>query len=62
MENELYSLADVLAIANIHPFYAPDIEYPPDADAIHRAMARAVKQPTTEADLESRPLLQKKDL
>lgn len=31
-----FSLADILAIAQIHPFYASDVKYPPDADTIQR--------------------------
>jgi hypothetical protein len=62
MDNELYSLSDVLAIANIHPFYVPSIEYPPDANTIHATRERAAEKPTKASDLTLKPLLRKKDL
>ncbi|KAI0002718.1 hypothetical protein F4779DRAFT_622163 [Xylariaceae sp. FL0662B] len=61
MEAEFYSLADVLAVANTHPFYVSSIKYPPDAQAIH-AVRRKTAEQQTEVDLTLQPLLRKKDL
>jgi hypothetical protein len=48
MAPERYSLAEVLAIARIHPFYLEDIKYPPDTDTIQAVLRQ--------------PLLQKKSI
>lgn len=59
----MYSLADVLAVADIHPFYSPNVQYPPDAQALRLVREQAAG--TTPADasrLKARPLLWKKDL
>ncbi|POR38335.1 Uncharacterized protein TPAR_01456 [Tolypocladium paradoxum] len=61
MTPELYSFVDVLAVAKIHPFYVPDIQYPPDAETIRVVRERAAKEPT-KVDLRSQPLRRKKDL
>lgn len=55
-----YSLADVLAVAKIHPFYS-DTLYPPDQDAIHAAREEAALN-YKDADFQSQKLLRKKDL
>ncbi|OTB04747.1 hypothetical protein M426DRAFT_320606 [Hypoxylon sp. CI-4A] len=63
MELESYSLAEVLAVANIHPFYVPDIQYPPDARTIQAVRKLAKTLPTeVTVDLKLQPLLQKKGL
>ena len=56
-----YSLADVLAVARIHPFYVTHVQYPPDAQTIRTARERAARE-LAEADLKAQPLLRKKDL
>ncbi|KAJ0161858.1 hypothetical protein CTA2_5480 [Colletotrichum tanaceti] len=56
-----FSLADVLAIRSIHPFYNPHVLYPPDADAIRTVRRRAARG-AGEVDLKRQPLLWKKDL
>ena len=55
-----YSLADVLAIAKIHPFYTAT-QYPPDEDSIEAAREQAAAT-LKNADLKTQPLLWKKDL
>lgn len=55
-----FSLADVLAVAKIHPFYTSDAQYPPDADAMHKSRARAAL--SAAVDLKTQPLLRKKNL
>ncbi|KAF4434837.1 hypothetical protein FACUT_7497 [Fusarium acutatum] len=55
-----YSLADVLAVARVHPFYC-STQYPPDADAIQRAREEAALK-YERPDLKSWPLLRKTDL
>lgn len=56
-----YSLADVLSVAGVHPFYVTDVQYPPDARTIQAAREQAAKEPI-EANLRAQPLLRKKDL
>ncbi|KAK9792900.1 putative AMP-dependent synthetase/ligase domain-containing protein [Seiridium cardinale] len=55
-----YSLADVLAIARVHPFYS-DAQYPPNKGAICEATNEKSRHPK-EADLSKQPLLFKKEL
>lgn len=55
-----YSVADVLAVAKIHPFYS-DAQYPPDDDTIQKAREQAALA-FREGDLQAQPLLRKKDL
>ena len=55
-----YSLADVLAVAKIHPFYS-DAQYPPDEETIQRLGEQTSLSPTP-PDLKGQPLIQKKDL
>ncbi|EYE97593.1 uncharacterized protein EURHEDRAFT_409819 [Aspergillus ruber CBS 135680] len=61
MHTESYRLAEVLAVANIHPFYNPGVQYPPGHDAIQYAR-RSASKPATEVDLRTRPMVTKKDL
>ncbi|KAJ4308141.1 hypothetical protein N0V84_012271 [Fusarium piperis] len=56
----MYSVADVLAIAKIHPFYS-DAQYPPDNDTIQTTREQAALT-YKEGDLQTQPLLRKKDL
>ncbi|KAI9046319.1 uncharacterized protein KD926_004157 [Aspergillus affinis] len=60
MPPQQYSLADVLSIAQIHPFYRADIQYPPDADAIHHVLSSATKPQGS--DILIQPLLEKKSI
>ncbi|KAL2671561.1 hypothetical protein Neosp_014151 [[Neocosmospora] mangrovei] len=57
-----YSVADVLAVAKIHPFYS-DAQYPPppDDDTILKSREQAALT-YQEGDLQAQPLLRKKDL
>ncbi|KAF3403588.1 hypothetical protein F1880_009532 [Penicillium rolfsii] len=61
MASDPYQLSEILAIANIHPFYVPDIKYPPEEETI-KAVREQVKRNGTKVDLSSQSLLQKKDL
>ncbi|KAF2827755.1 hypothetical protein CC86DRAFT_438506 [Ophiobolus disseminans] len=56
VSGDTFTLADILAIANIHPFYACNVKYPPDADTIRMARERA-SEDTAELDLKSQPAL-----
>ncbi|KAI9150840.1 hypothetical protein HJFPF1_10617 [Paramyrothecium foliicola] len=56
-----YSPTDVVAVAKIHPFYALNTPYPPDAEKIKAAREEASKKPT-EYDLNLQPLLRKAQL
>ncbi|KLO82574.1 uncharacterized protein LW93_9778 [Fusarium fujikuroi] len=55
-----YSLADVLAIARIHPFYC-STQYPPDDKTIQDAREKAASK-YERPDLKSWPLLRRSDL
>jgi phenylacetate-coenzyme A ligase PaaK-like adenylate-forming protein len=57
-----YTLADVLAVADIHPFYDPDVQYPPDATIVQQARDRATETLSDVIQLKDRQLLWKKDL
>ncbi|KAI0546939.1 hypothetical protein F4679DRAFT_575119 [Xylaria curta] len=61
MDLNVCSLTDVLAIAEIHPFYNREREYPPDASAIQVAREQAAEQ-SSEVDPKYFPLLWKKHL
>lgn len=61
MHPESYRLAEVLAVANIHPFYNPGVQYPPEPDAIQHARQSATKT-AAEVNLHTRPIVTKKDL
>ncbi|PNP82835.1 hypothetical protein FNYG_04066 [Fusarium nygamai] len=55
-----YSLADVLAVARMHPFYCSS-QYPPNEDTIQYAREEAASK-YEQADLKLWPLLRKADL
>jgi hypothetical protein len=61
MRSNVFSLREILAVASIHPFYAAQVQYPPDAEAIQAALASAAKEPSN-TDLRLVPLTVKKDL
>jgi hypothetical protein len=56
-----FSLAEVLAVAKIHPFYNPEVKYPPGADVI-KATRQHLLGRNEVADLLTQPLLWKRDL
>lgn len=55
-----YSIADVLSVARIHPFYNPSCEYPPSPQAI----AHTLKSDNGDSSpqLSEQPLLHKDQL
>lgn len=53
-----YSLAEVLAVAKLHPFYNPEAVYPPDPLAIEKA-CRSISADVQASELASLPLLTK---
>ena len=55
-----YTLAEVLAVARIHPFYNEDVQYPPDREAIQKARLRTMGE--KDRNLQKQPLLHKKAL
>ncbi|KAK2597434.1 hypothetical protein QQS21_005982 [Conoideocrella luteorostrata] len=57
-----FSLAEVLAVAKIHPIYNSHVQYPPDAGTIEIARTQVVGKTADVASLEAQPLLFKKDL
>lgn len=61
MSSDPYLLAEVLAVAKNHPFYVPEVDYPPDATALKKIQDCA-KQEIEKANLSSAKLLRKKDL
>lgn len=61
MASDPYTLAQVLAVAKIHPFYSPDIQYPPDAAALGKIRNHETEN-GVHADLKSQPLLRKTNL
>ncbi|KAI0873049.1 hypothetical protein GGS24DRAFT_491062 [Hypoxylon argillaceum] len=61
MDPDVYSLRDILAIARIHPFYRPEIQYPPDKSAIDAARKLEADQ-LADTNLKLFPLLWKKHL
>jgi hypothetical protein len=56
-----YSLAAVLEVAKIHPFYNSNIKYPPDAEAIQAALQKAATG-SLAINFDSQPLLRKEEL
>ena len=61
MQSKVFSLREVLAVARIHPFYAPQVQYPPDSKRVQEALdSAASEQPA--AHLHLLPLTTKKDL
>ncbi|KAI1264608.1 hypothetical protein F5Y18DRAFT_417585 [Xylariaceae sp. FL1019] len=51
-----YSMADVLAVAKLHPFYNRDVQYPPDSETIRRARELA-DEGQTDSLLKEQPFL-----
>lgn len=61
MSSDPYLLAEILAVAKNHPFYVPEVKYPPDATALKK-IKDCAKQEIEKANLSSQKLLRKKDL
>ncbi|VUC28069.1 unnamed protein product [Clonostachys rosea] len=61
LDEKYFSLAEVLAVAERHPFYAPGVQYPPHKDAI-LAIREQVAARAHTPDLSSQPLLWKSSL
>jgi hypothetical protein len=63
MKSAVFSLNEVLAVARIHPFYAADVQYPPDANTLRSAVESAAKDGDQSAqELALVPLTTKKVL
>ncbi len=60
-QSDYYLLAEVLAIARIHPFYVSEIRYPPGPETIRVALDQA-SAVSAETDLKGQPLLRKSKL
>ncbi|KAI4594992.1 hypothetical protein KJ359_007243 [Pestalotiopsis sp. 9143b] len=61
MESTTYSLSDILTVAGLHPFYNPDVQYPPDEPTIRAALESAAGT-SSKAKLAQQPLLLKNTL
>ncbi|KAF5879011.1 uncharacterized protein Bfra_006216 [Botrytis fragariae] len=61
MATGTYSLAEVLAVAENHPFYNENILYPADSKSVTKLQESAFSK-EKKADLEEQPLLDKKTL
>jgi hypothetical protein len=61
-EDSSISLADVLAVAALHPFYNSSVQYPPGNAEIRTARERAKTTEDTASLLLAQPLLQKSTL
>lgn len=60
MATKRYQLADILAVAKVHPFYNPDSVYPADTEKIKEIRELIDRQ--SEPVLQDQPLLTKKAL
>jgi hypothetical protein len=60
MATERYRLADVLAVAKVHPFYNSDAVYPADTEAI-QGLQELIDQ-NSKTTLQQQPILNKKTL
>lgn len=56
-----FSLAEVQAVAQRHPFYNPEAQYPPDAATVKEIRELLIGQ-EAKSNLEKQPLLDKKTL
>jgi hypothetical protein len=61
MATERYSLAEVMAIAELHPFYNEDVKYPLNLDEISSLQELGVDE-KKEHNIKHQPLLHKKTL
>lgn len=60
MAKERYQLADILAVAKVHPFYNPDSVYPADTETIEKTRESIDRE--LNPVLQEQPLLTKKAL
>ncbi|KAJ5375416.1 hypothetical protein N7517_007422 [Penicillium concentricum] len=61
MASDTYSLSEVIRVAEIHPFYDADRKYPPDSEAIQKALQYSPTEPK-QTNLDLQPLLRKDDI
>lgn len=61
VSRDIFTLKDILAVAKIHPFYAFNANYPPDASTIQTAREDA-SEDAAESDLKLRSPLWKSTL
>ncbi|KAJ5972719.1 uncharacterized protein N7479_002637 [Penicillium vulpinum] len=61
MTVDTYSLSEVIRVAEIHPFYNSDTKYPPDPEAIQKALQASPTEPK-HTELSLQPLLKKNDI
>lgn len=54
-----YTLSQVLAVAKVHPFYSPDVEYPPSPEDVRQIVNQTRNQ---DVDLARIPLVTKEKL
>lgn len=62
MGNSLYSLGEILAVAETHPFYKEEIQYPLDEKAIEELREKALEDTEAEEKLNIWPIIWKKNL
>lgn len=62
MELAPYSLGEVLAVAETHPFYKEEIQYPPDEKVIRELTEKALKEKGANEKLNLWPIIWKKNL
>lgn len=56
-----FSLAEILAVAKVHPFYRSDATYPPSPETVAAIKAEVAKE-SSNTILANQPLLWKKSL
>ncbi|KAF3911922.1 hypothetical protein ABW20_dc0101381 [Dactylellina cionopaga] len=57
-----FTLKQVLAVAKVHPFYNPDVEYPPTPGEVLRIASSIHSDDNEEVDLINMPLADKDTL
>lgn len=62
MEFAPHSLGEVLAVAQSHPFYKEEIQYPPDEEVIRELREKALEEKGAEEKLNLWPIIWKKNL
>lgn len=62
MENAPYSLGEVLVVAETHPFYKEEIQYPPEENIIRELREKALTNEAAEKRLRVWPIIWKKNL
>ena len=61
MTGDNFSLAEILAVAKLHPFYNSQSKYPPSKKNLS-AVCEEAKRHAENANLQAHPLLHKKDM